>query len=287
MIKTSFSNTFPLFYIVEAAVDPDDIKTTILRENAFTTADGSVVKTVTADSTLQSFMMLNWNGRTYPAAVVMEGMDSNAKIQNDMRHKQFAGEWGHPDSKDMVRQSQILPEYTSHYIDSYRREGNLLKGHVTSAPFGRGLWMYNTLMAGRPWAFSLRAFGAVDTNNIALKPLTVITYDQVNRPSHKEAYATTNDVVGAQTYTDSFLKECSTSVLMESANIVSDITNFVLDKSDNIKIAKELFGLQESTAVFNGKNNIILEGSYLGNSIKVTVPLENYVRNIYRDILTF
>jgi hypothetical protein len=287
MIKTSLATTFPLFYIVEAAVNPDDIKTTIIRENTVTTAEGGTIKTITADATLQSFMMLNWNGRTYPAAVVMEGMDGNPKIQNDIRHKQFAGEWGHPDSKDMVRQSQILPEYTSHYIDSYRREGNLLKGHVTSAPFGRGLWMYNTIMAGRPWAFSLRAFGAVDSNNQAIRPLTVITYDQVNRPSHKEAYATSGDVVGAQSYSDSMLKECSTSIMLESSTIVTDITNFVLEKSDNVKIAKELFGLQESAGFFNGKNNIILEGNYLGNSIKVTVPLESYVRDIYRDILTF
>lgn len=287
MIKTSRTKTFPIYFILEAAVNPDDIKTTIIRENTVIGSNGEKIKTVTADSVLQSFETLNWNGRTYPADIVMDGLDRNQKIQNDIKNKQFAGEYGHPDSKDMSRQSQILPEKTSHYIDKYWRAGHLLRAYVTTAPYGYGHWMYNTLMAGRPWGFSLRAFGGVDSNNVAVRPLTIITYDQVNRPSHKEAYATQQDVVGQNEYTDDILRECSEIIPIESKNIIKQITKFVLEHSDNIKIAKELFGLQESNGRFDSGQNVILEGTYMGNSIKVYVPVESYVREHYRKLLEF
>lgn len=286
MNRWTSKHDFPIFYIVEAAVNPDDIKTNIIRENTVETATGEKVKTVTADSTLQSFDVINWNERRYPANVVMRALDNNPKIQNDIKNRQFAGEYCHPDSKEVSRQSQILGPYTSHYIDNYRQERNLLKGHVTSAPFGYGIWMYNTLMAGRPWGFSLRAFGGVDSNKVALHPLTIITYDQVNRPSHKEAYANNGDIVTANSYTDSFLQECSSMQLIESATVQQEITNFVLSSSDNIKIAKELFGLEESAGVFHGKNQVLLEGSYMGTSIKVYVPVESYIRDNYRNMLS-
>jgi hypothetical protein len=285
MHKLMTKQEFPIYYIVEAAVNPDDIQTTILTENTVESATGGIVKTVTADAVLQSFNIINWNGRTYPAKVVMRALNENPKIQNDIRNRQFAGEYCHPDSKDMSRQSQVLGPFTSHYIDSYRQEGNLLKAHVTTAPYGFGLYMYNSLIAGRPWGFSLRAFGGVDSNQQAIWPLTVITYDQVNRPSHNNAYATAETIVTAQAFNDTFLRECSMMNLLESSKIVNDITNFVLEKSDNVKIAQELFGLQESQAVFNEKNQVILEGSYLGTSIKVFVPVENYIKQNYRNML--
>lgn len=285
MFTHTSRNEFPIYFLMEAAVNPSDIKTTILRENSVPTADGKIVKTVTADSTLQSFDTLNWNGRRYPKNVIMNGMDGNPKIQNDIRNKQFAGEYCHPDSKEMSRQCQILGPMTSHYIDNYRAEGNLLRGHVTSAPYGYGEYMYNTLMADRPWAFSLRAFGATDSNNVALHPLTIITYDQVNRPSHKEAYATNKNLVLANSYDDNFLRECSNSIIVDSKTITQEITNFVLESSDNVKIAKDLFGLQESAGVFNEKGQIMLEGSYMGTSIKVFVPTESYVRDNYKNLL--
>jgi hypothetical protein len=284
MFTTKTRSEFPIYYIVEAAVNPGDIKTNIICENTVETAKDGKVKTVTAESVLQSFERINWNGRNYPGKVVMKGLGENPKIQNDLRMKQWPGEWCHPDSKEVIRQSQVLDPYVSHYIDKYWQEGQLLKAHVTTAPFGYGFDMYNKLMAGRPWGFSLRAFGATDSNNTAVSPLTVITYDQVNRPSHKEAYATAGDVVSKNEYTDSFLQECSLSYLVES-NITQEITNFILERSDNIKVAKELFGLEESQGTFNDKGQVILEGSYLGTSVKVFVPVESYVKNNYRTLL--
>ena len=286
MLKLVTKESFPIYYIVEAAVNPEDISTKIIRENTIESPTGQKVKTVTGEPVLQSFELLNWNGRTYPGKVVMLGLDGNPKIQNDIRKKQFAGEYGHPDSKDMVRQAIIDPAKTSHYIDKYWKDGNLLKGLVTTAPYGYGFYMYNTAMAGRPWAFSLRAFGALDSNNVALHPLTIVTFDEVNRPSHKEAYGMPEDIVKASEYTDKFLRESSQIVLMESNNIVKDITKFVLDKSDNIKIAKELFGLEESAGEFVD-NKVLLEGSYLGTSIKVYVPVESYVRQNYSKLIRF
>jgi len=289
MFTTITKKEFPIYYIVEAAISPDLIKTTILQENTVSgiTPEGvqGKVKTVTAESILQSFERINWNGRNYPAKVVMNGIYNNPKVQNDMRMKQWAGEWCHPDSKDVVRQSQVLDPYVSHYIDKVWQDGQLLKGHITTAPFDYGFSMYNKLMAGRPWGFSLRAFGATDSNNTAVDPLSIITYDQVNRPSHKEAYATANNVVAKNEYTDSMLQECSLAYLVETNTIQQEITNFVLEKSDNVKIAQELFGLQESAGVFNDKGQVMLEGSYLGTSVKVYLPVESYIKNNYANIL--
>lgn len=284
MIKSTQKQNIPLYYILEAAVNPADIKTNIIRENVIEGADGKKIKTVTADSILQSFETLNWNKRTYPGEVVMEGLDTNPKIQNDIRMRQWAGEWGHPEGS-MTRMAQLLPEKTSHYIDKYYRQGKLLHGVVTTAPFGYGFDMYNLLFAGRPWAFSLRAFGGVDANNVALRPLTVLTFDQVNRPSHKEAYATAGDIVTKNEFTDNILRECSGTTLIESSTIVNEITNFVLDKSDNVKIARELFKLTEVNTAYDGNKNIILEGAYMGNTIKVYVPVETYIKDNYLNIL--
>lgn len=285
MFTTKTKKEFPIYYIVEAAINPNDIKTEIIRENVVDTAEGKKVKTVTAESVLQSFERINWNGRSYPGSVVMRGLNEDPKIQNDIRMRQWAGEWCHPDSTSPVRQSQVLDPFVSHYIDKYWQDGNLLKAHVTTAPFGYGLDMYNKLMAGRPWGFSLRAFGATDSNNVAIWPLRIITYDQVNRPSHKEAYSTRQDVISKNEYTDDFLQECSVMYPVDQSTLQKEITNFVLEKSDNVKIAKELFGLQESQGEFNDKGQVMLEGSYLGTTIRVYLPVESYIRENYMNML--
>ena len=289
MIKTSATEKVPIYYILECAVNPDDISCNIIRENTIITSDGSKVKTATVDCVLQSFETLNWNGRTYPSNVVMESLDSNQKIQNDIKMKQWAGEYGHPDSSEMKRLAVILPSMTSHYIDSYYKKGNLLRGMVTNAPCGYGNDMYNLLMAGRPWAFSLRAFGSVDRKGVALRPLTTITYDEVNRPSHKEAYGTSSDIVDntSPQIDTKMLQECSSMVEISGSSIEHQITNFVLEASDNVKFARDLFGLTETTAYHNGKGYIILEGSYMNNRIHVSVPLESYVRSNYHDLLKY
>lgn len=286
MIKVIHTNPIPLYYIMEAAVNPGDIKTVILRENDAPTADGGKIKTVTAKSVLQSFEVINWNGRLYPTNVVMPSLDNNQKIQNDIKRKQWGGEFGHPDSDKMVRMAQVLPEFTSHYIDRYWRERNLLMGEVTTAPYGRGLWMYNIIMSGRPWGFSLRAFGGVDSNNVAILPMTIITYDEVNRPSHKESYATKEDIAKVAAYSDTILKEAAGTTIIESSTVTQQLTSFILDKSDNIAMARELFGLTEVSKANIANGGIILEGSYMGNTIQVSVPIENYIRNNYLDILS-
>lgn len=170
-----------LYIMCECAINPDDVATTILSESTISDAAGNKQKTVTTDSTLQSFEVPNWNTRIYGGELVMSSIDNDGMIQNDIKHGQWIGEYGHPLNMDAKRAMIIFPQTSSHRILNYRREGNLLKGHVQTLADGMGSVMYNRTMQGVPQAFSLRSLGSVDLATRRVKaPLKVITYDSVS-----------------------------------------------------------------------------------------------------------
>lgn len=182
MITNPKQDENTLYIICECAVNPDDVSTTILSESTVTDASGNKQKTVTTDSTLQSFEVPNWNTRIYGGELVMSSIDNDGMIQNDIKHGQWIGEYGHPLNMDAKRAMIIFPQTSSHRILNYRREGNLLKGHVQTLADGYGLMMYNRTVQGVPQAFSLRSLGSVDLATRRVKaPLKVITYDSVSK----------------------------------------------------------------------------------------------------------
>lgn len=171
-----------LYVMCECGVNPEDISTEILNESAVVDSAGQKRKTVTIDATLQSFDVQNWNQRIYGGELVMNSIDNDGMIQNDIKHGQWIGEYGHPLDPSPKRAMVIYPPTSSHRILNYRRSGNLLKGHVQTLADGMGNMMYERIMQDVPASFSLRSLGSVDLVTRQVKaPLKVITYDSVSK----------------------------------------------------------------------------------------------------------
>lgn len=281
MIKKPEDNA--LYIICECATDPNDISSEILNESSVVDSDGLEKPYVTIDTTLQSFDVENWNTRIYGGNLVMDSINNDGMIQNDIKHGQWIGEYGHPLDATPKRQMIIYPPLASHRILNYRREGNLLKGHVQTLADGEGLKMCNRIKQGIPASFSLRSLGKVDmATRRVMAPLKVITYDSVFRPSHIEAYQ------------DSILSEAvefntTGSIMNESTMIVpinesiEQILSYTKDKSDNLKRVAEMFKLDKLECTLTENcNNVSVK---VDKDTTVIVPIESIINAQYTDML--
>lgn len=287
MINKTDKNDNTLYVICECAINPDDISMEVLNESSFTTKDGEKKTTVTIDSTLQSFDVQNWNTRIYGGDLVMSSIDNDGMIQNDIKRGQWIGEYGHPLDPSPKRAMILYPPTSSHRILSYRREGNLLKGHVQTLADGMGTMMCERILQGVPAAFSLRSLGSVDLATRRVKaPLKVITYDSVFRPSHIEAYQ--NEIL---TESATFIPQSEdiVDIMTESAvfqpinETIEDIISYTKHHSDSIKIVADMFNLDklDCTLTESGTRMNIKVDDYT----TANVPIESVINLQYADIL--
>ena len=182
MIQTAKPEDNTLYLMCECSIDPSDIYTEVLEESTITDINGNKKPVVKIDATLQSFDVDNWNRRIYGGDLVMSSIDNDGMIQNDIKHGQWIGEYGHPLDGTPKRAMIIYPPTSSHRILSYRREGNLLKGVVETLADGLGTMMAERILQNVPASFSLRSLGSVDLVTRRVKaPLKVITYDSVSK----------------------------------------------------------------------------------------------------------
>ena len=174
-------NPDTMYILSECAMNPEDVKIDILNESSID-INGQKKKFINIDTTLQSFEVMNWNQRIYGGDIVMNAIDNDGMIQNDIKKGQWIGEYGHPLDLTPRRQMIIYPPTSSHRILNYRREGNLLKGHVQTLANDMGTQMMETILQDVPASFSLRSLGSVDMATRRVKaPLKVITYDSVSK----------------------------------------------------------------------------------------------------------
>ena len=178
----------------ETLVDPDLAKKhrKVLHENPVVLPDGRKLFTLTYKQVLQSFGVRNWNGRKYAEKNTMDSLNNNPLIQNDIREHTWGAEYGHPiiekGMNELARQMTIFPPNTCNTIDKYWLEGNLLMGECTTLAGGYGEVLRDRILTGFPAMASSRAVGGVDKNGNVLPGYTIVTFDTVIRPSHKEAY---------------------------------------------------------------------------------------------------
>ena len=176
----------------ETTLDPEESNRhhKILRENVVDTPSGRLT-TLTFKQVLQSFGVKNWNGRIYTQDVVMKALSSNPLIQNDLNNHAWVGEFGHPDLTNaknaMQRQMTLFPPNCCWTIDKYWVEGNLLMGECTTWSGLYGDVLRDRILTGHPSQSSSRAIGGVDSKGSVLPGYMIITYDSVERASHKEA----------------------------------------------------------------------------------------------------
>lgn len=277
-----------LYIINECALNPSDISMTIINESVVTDNKGNQSPSVTIDTTLQSFDVVNWNNRIYGASLVMDSLDNDGMIQNDIKHGQWVGEYGHPLDVTPRRQMILYPKNCSHRILNYRREGNLLKGHVQTLLSEVGIMMANNCKLGVPASFSLRSLGSIDIATRRVKaPLKIITYDSVFRPSHIEAYQ--NEILSeCASYipsTDDTQKIITESAVFKKIDETYDqMIEYAKNNSTNIAIAADMFkldrlecSLTESCTRMNIK---------VDDSTTINVPIESVINMQYNDILS-
>lgn len=275
-----------LYILSECAVNPEDMKIDILNESAVD-INGTKRKFITIDTVLQSFEVMNWNQRIYGGNLVMESINNDGMIQNDIKRGQWIGEYGHPLDLTPRRQMIIYPPTTSHRILNYRREGNLLCGHVQTLANDMGTQMMECILQNVPASFSLRSLGSVDMATRRVKaPLKVITYDSVFRPSHIEAYQ--NEILTEAT---TFIPTGETllDIMTESAIYVpinetmDQILGYAKERSTNVQIVADMFKLDSIECSLNESGtrmNIKIDAE-----TNVNIPIESAINMQYGDIL--
>lgn len=283
MIKQA-DNT--LYIMSECAMNPDEVKMDILNESSVD-INGVKKKFVTIDTTLQSFETMNWNQRIYGGDVVMTAIDSDGMIQNDIRRGQWIGEYGHPLDLTPRRQMIIYPPTSSHRILNYRREGNLLKGHVQTLANDMGTQMMETILQKVPASFSLRSLGSVDMATRRVKaPLKVITYDSVFRPSHIEAYQ--DEILSESAI---FIPQADTleGIMTESAicipvnESIDDLIGYAKERSTNVQIVADMFKLDSIDCSLC--ENATRMNIKIDDNTRVNIPIESAIQLQYSDIL--
>jgi hypothetical protein len=154
---------------------------------------------VTFPAVLQSFDVMNRNGRSYDANNIMECINTDDQIQSMLRQNSWMGEIDHPAAEKKGEELTVNrianPDLkkTSHYIRKPVLNGNLLEANIqTDSSNENGMNMAIKIVDGKivP-CFSARVLGSL--RNVMGKPVVhvnkLVTYDWVLYPSHKEAMA--------------------------------------------------------------------------------------------------
>jgi len=240
-------------------------------------------KSVTFDSVLQEADEINRNKRLYKKDVINGGLNAEL-VQEKIKNNSFVGEAGHPLSPDLKRQVYINQSNISHIVKNYRWENNFLHGTVQTACTDRGRDMMGMITENDTRvAFSLRALGPVVENKRSYMevkaPITIISYDWVFFPSHKNAYMEK-------------LNECN-SVLNESGNTLlyesgvfsainnNELISYIKERSQNYKEFKKQFDLD-----LLSNYSLSEDGRYLyvkNNGETLAILMENYVREDIND----
>lgn len=187
---------FAYYFLNETLVTPEECEKhfEILSENTVAPSLGTNgLTTLTYKQVLQSFNRRNWNGRVYQKANTLKSLDNNPIIQYDIKMGTWTAEYGHPSiekgENELKRQMMIDPTKACNTINRYWEEGDLLMGECTTLAGGWGDVLMRRCLTGFPPMASSRAIGGVDSKGNVLPGYTIVTFDTVIRPSHKEAYA--------------------------------------------------------------------------------------------------
>lgn len=242
------------------------------------------------DTVLQSFNVKNRNKRMYDGDAVMESLAA-PHIQELIRKGSFVSEYGHPFDKDLSRVTQIDPGRICGRVNSYYRQGNLLKGEFET--FDDGAWgtvLTRRILQKMEPAHSLRAVGPLtktrDGGLIMKSRAHIVAYDTVVLPSHVEAYRDeTKDI-----------QICKESTLIESANFTEEnyedyvfalnesmLTDFVKEESKNIKLVTNVCEvIPESIKLTPDLKNMVLKEGADTFYVKVEDKIKHDIRNFMR-----
>lgn len=216
------------------------------------------------DATLQSLDEFNRNNRYYDGDAIVASL-STPEIAELIANNKFKGEAGHPIDQPINRIATVDPKYTCHRIIKWWREKNLIRGTVETLDDGMwGTKLTKSILQNENPSFSYRGLAMVQkkgNKSYVYRPPRAVAYDEVNLPSHKQAYGDPEKTKIVQGYNGQITTMESTQA--ESRYPLGDMSRMVMEqeivdlvnrKSDNLQIVCESFDLDPSTVtVKNGK----------------------------------
>lgn len=236
---------------------------------------------------LQSFGVLNRNGRYYQADNVMNCIKTDPYITAMLENNSWMGELEHPaaiyngQELKTERLLQVLPGNTSHFIRRPRLNGNLLEATIqTDSGTEAGKNMTIKIVDGKVIpGFSARLLG--DLKQINGKPTVIIkkliTYDYVMFPSHKEALGKVN-----KPYAESV--ETVEKAINGKIIFFEDLARDVAGKSKETQILCESFGLTNEDIIGvteTGKSVVLKENK----NIYVQPIADKFIQTKTRSII--
>lgn len=198
-------------YIITESAPEEPTKTEVVKEIKC----GSRMRVV-GKGRLQSGNEKNRNGRWYDTNKELKPQVECPRTQELIQHGRLLGENGHPLSKDIARQSQIIENLCSVRYLKVWMEGNDVMAWYVGHNNALGDTFDDNLRSGIDPSFSLRALGSVNNTSRGAEVvnLKVITWDDVIYPSHPGAYG--QGLVGEEELTKAD-KELRARMNMESA----------------------------------------------------------------------
>lgn len=217
------------------------------------------------DTVLQSLDCINRNRRYYKGDAIYQSI-TTPEVAELILNNKLQSEAGHPVDGTPARIATIDPKFTCNIIKKMWRDGNLIRGSIETLDDGMyGTKLTKGIIQGINPSYSYRGFAVIDKKgNISyvMKPPRFITYDEVNLPSHKEAYADPKKTKVSKTYDGietiyESTGTLTTNTLPDASRPIlgRDIQEMVLRDSDNLKVVCESFDLDPSTLTTYGNHS--------------------------------
>lgn len=236
---------------------------------------------------LQSFGVLNRNGRYYQADNVMNCIKTDPYITAMLENNSWMGELEHPSAAyngqelKTERLLQVLPQNSSHFIRRPRLNGNLLEATIqTDSSNAAGMNMCLKIVDGKVIpGFSARLLG--DLKQINGKPTVMIkkliTYDYVLFPSHKEALGKVN-----KPFAESV--EITENAINSKIIFFEELAKDLAEKSKEAQMLCESFGLSNEDIIGvteTGKSVVLKENK----NIYVQPIADKFIQTKTRSII--
>lgn len=213
------------------------------------------------DTILQSLDCINRNRRYYKGDAIWASL-TTPEVFELIKNNKLQSECGHPVDGSPARIATVDSKYTCNLIKKMWRDGNLIRGSIETLDDGMyGTKLTKGILQGINPSYSYRGFAVIDKRgNVSYvnKPPRFITYDEVNLPSHKEAYADPKKIKVVKSYNGDEHTFESTGIHEDASREIlgSDIQEMLIRDSDNAKVVIESFGLNPSTLKTYGNHSL-------------------------------
>ena len=214
------------------------------------------------DTILQSLDCINRNRRYYKGDAIYQSI-TTPEVAELIRNNKLQSECGHPVDGTPARIATVDSKYTCNIIKKMWRDGNLIRGSIETLDDGMyGTKLTKGILQGINPSYSYRGFAVIDKKgnvSYVMKPPRFITYDEVNLPSHKEAYADPQKITVTKSYARKKITfEGATPEYHDYSRVIlgSEIQEMLMRDSDNVKVVCESFGLDPSTLKTYGNHSL-------------------------------